>query len=142
MGLSIMVYHTAPIISGIYIQYCSITGQERNLLTTGQWQCGEVDFEKKTAEVICTIVPKEYTPGSTQVSILCNEREWEMAYQDSEYTAKIEVPLFERSEVSARRSVTSCFRCCICIRFFFVDFYCVFGKMRFSSCLQHVYQVK
>ena len=21
-------------------------------------------------------------------------------------------------------------------------FYCVFGKMRFSSCLQHVYQVK
>ena len=42
---------------------------------------------------------QEYTPGSTQVSILCNEREWEMAYQDSEYTAKIEVPLFERSEV-------------------------------------------
>ncbi len=86
-------------VSSISGNVRSAMEEERNLLTTGQWQCGEVDFEKKTAEVICTIVPKEYTPGSTQVSILCNEREWEMAYQDSEYTAKIEVPLFERSEV-------------------------------------------
>ena len=86
-------------VSSISENIRSAMEEERNLLTTGQWQCGEADIEKKTAEVICTIVPKEYTPGSTQVSILCNGKEWKLAYQDSEYTTKIEVPLFERSEV-------------------------------------------
>ena len=86
-------------VSSISENIRSAMEEERSLLTNGQGQCGEADIEKKTAEVICTIVPKEYTPGSTQVSILCNGKEWKLAYQDSEYTTKIEVPLFERSEV-------------------------------------------
>ena len=87
-------------IDGIYGEVQSMLEEEANQLAESGWEYGEIDVGKRTAEVICTVLPKVYTPNATKASIVCSGREYALTYRDGKYTANITLPLFERSEFS------------------------------------------
>ena len=69
-------------------------------LISGVWECGEIDVQTRTAEILCTVVPKVYSPDTTQVALICNGQEYAMQYADNRYSAVITLPLFETAVVS------------------------------------------
>lgn len=71
--------------------------EEANLLNEFTLDYGDLQIADHTAQVHCRVLPKLYTPGSTQVSLLVGEQEVPMTYQDGAYTATFSVPLFETS---------------------------------------------
>lgn len=88
-------------ISGIYGDVQAMLEEESNQLAVSDWKYGEINVDNRTAEVICTVVPKVYTPGITQAAIVCNGQEYALTYANEQFTATIELPLFDRNELSA-----------------------------------------
>lgn len=87
-------------ISGIYGDVQAMLEEEANQLAVSDWEYGEINVDNRTAEVICTVVPKVYTPGTTQATIMCNGQEYPLTYADEQFTATIEIPLFDRNELN------------------------------------------
>lgn len=87
-------------ISEIYNDVQEMLDEKANELAISEWEYGDIHIEGKTAEVVCTIVPKVYTPNVTEASIVCNNQEYAMTYSDEFFSAVIEVPLFDRSEIN------------------------------------------
>ncbi len=85
-------------ISGIYEEVEDMLEEESNQLTTSDWQYGEINVKTCTAEVICTVIPKVYSPEVTQTSVIYNGTEAALVYADGRYTATFEIPLFETTE--------------------------------------------
>jgi len=73
--------------------------EEANLLAASDWEYGKIDVKNRTAEVVCTIVPKEYAPDSTEAALIVNGEEALMIYGDGQYTASITLPLFAESRI-------------------------------------------
>ena len=90
-------------MDGIYGEVQDMLEEEADQLAISEWKYGDINIEERTAEIICTIVPKVYTPNHTQTAIVCNRQEYALPYTDGKYTASIEVPLFERSEANMVR---------------------------------------
>lgn len=44
------------------------------------------------------MIPKEYTPGTTQAYLVCASREFPMTFADEHFTATAEIPLFTNTE--------------------------------------------
>lgn len=86
-------------ISEIYRNVQDMLEEESNQLAVSEWKYGEINIEARTAEVICTVTPKVYTPETTQANLVCNGQEWAMTYDDGQYVVKMELPLFERNEI-------------------------------------------
>ena len=74
--------------------------KEADQLAVARWEYGEIDVEKRTAEVLCTIVPKTYDPAATKVSLTCNGTDYDLTYSNNCYTATIPLPLFGRNEIT------------------------------------------
>ena len=87
-------------IDGIYSEVQYMLEEEVNQLAISEWKYGDIDIDARTAEVICTIVPKIYTPNATRAIIVCNEKEYNLTYVNDKYTATIELPLFDRNEIN------------------------------------------
>lgn len=87
-------------ISGIYGDVQDMLEEEANQLAVSDWEYGEINVDNRTAEVICTVVPKVYTPGTTQATILCNGQEYPLTYANEQFTTTIEIPLFDRNELN------------------------------------------
>lgn len=87
-------------ISGIYGDVQLMLEEEANQLAVSEWKYGDINIDARTAEVICTVVPKVYTPGTTQAAIVCNGQEYPLTYINEQYTATIELPLFDRNELN------------------------------------------
>ncbi len=87
-------------ISGIYGDVQAMLEEEANQLAVSDWEYGEINVDNRTAEVICTVVPKVYTPGTTQATIVCNGQEYPLSYANEQFTATIELPLFDRNELN------------------------------------------
>ena len=86
-------------MSSIYNNVQSMLEEEANQLTMSDWEYGEIDIVNETAEIICTVVPKEYNPDTTSVKLLSEHQEVLMEYSDGKYTAKMNLPLFGISEI-------------------------------------------
>lgn len=82
-------------INAIYDNVDAMLEEQNNLFSVSNWAYGDIDVEAKTAEVVCTIVPKAYTPGVTQAVMVCGGQEYPMSYADNRYTATLSLPLFE-----------------------------------------------
>ena len=87
-------------IDEIYGDVQEMLDEEVNQLAVSEWEYGNIDIDARTAEVICTIVPKIYTPNVTRAVIVCNENEYNLTYVNGKYTATIELPLFDRNEIN------------------------------------------
>lgn len=86
-------------MSDIYNNVHSMLEEEVNQLTMSDWEYGEIDIANETAEIICTVVPKEYNPDATSVKLISKHQEVLMEYADGKYTAKMNLPLFGISEI-------------------------------------------
>lgn len=75
--------------------------QAANLITEGGCEISAVDTENLTATLSCHIVPKEYNPDITTVSVICNNTQYPMTLDNGKYIADIEVPMFYSSRVTA-----------------------------------------
>lgn len=75
--------------------------QAGNLVTEGGYDISSIDTENFTATLSCFIVPKEYNPDITKVSVICNDDEYPMSLENGKYIADIEVPVFYNSRVTA-----------------------------------------
>lgn len=82
-------------IDAIYDNVDAMLEEQNNLFSVSNWAYGDIDVEAKTTEVVCTIVPKAYTPGVTQAVMVCGGQEYPMSYADNRYTATLSLPLFE-----------------------------------------------
>lgn len=87
-------------VSGIYGDVQAMLEEESNQLSVSDWEYGDISVESHTAEIICTVVPKVYTPDVTQGSIVCNGEEFALTYTDGKYTTTLDIPLFETSQVT------------------------------------------
>lgn len=82
------------IYSNVFAEVNTMLEEENNQLTKSDWEYGGINVEHRTAEVICTVIPKEYTRGTTQVYLVCEGREYPMVFADDHFTATVEIPLF------------------------------------------------
>lgn len=87
-------------INNIYGDVTAMLEEEANQLAVSEWKYGDINIDARTAEVICTVVPKVYTPGTTQAAIVCNGQEYPLTYANEQYTATIELSLFDRNELN------------------------------------------
>lgn len=94
------IYTVNQNISSIYGDVQEMLEEEANQLAVSEWEYGDIHINSRSAEIICTVVPKVYTPEVTQAAIVCNGQEYALDYIDKQYTATIELPLFDRNEVS------------------------------------------
>ena len=86
-------------MSNIYQNVHDMLEEESNQLTVSDWEFGNLDVIERTAEIICTVVPKEYNPNTTKAKLISNSAEYMMDYADGKYTIKMNVPLFEMTEI-------------------------------------------
>lgn len=86
-------------IHGISGEVRAALEEEANLLSASGWEYGGIDVKNKSAEVLCSLVPKVYAPETTRAFLLCNGEEIPMAYENGRYTARLELPLFAESRV-------------------------------------------
>ena len=88
-------------IDGIYREVEDMLEEEANQLAVSEWKYGDINIDERTAEIICTIVPKVYTPHTTQAALVCNGEEYALTYADDRYATTIKLPLFGRNELTA-----------------------------------------
>lgn len=94
------IYTMNQNISDIYGDVQAMLEEEANQLAVSEWEYGEINVDNRTAEVICTVVPKVYTPDVTQAAIVCNGQEYVLTYANEKFTATIDLPLFDRNELN------------------------------------------
>ena len=87
-------------INEVYGNVQDMLDKEANQLAISEWSYGEISVEKRTAQIICTMVPKVYTPGSTKLAITCDGKEYALDYSNNQYQTAIELPLFAQSEIA------------------------------------------
>ena len=87
-------------IDNIYGDVTAMLEAEANQLAVSEWRYGDFSIDDRTAEIICTVVPKVYTPGTTQATIVCNGQEYPLIYVNEQFTATIELSLFDRNELN------------------------------------------
>lgn len=87
-------------ISSIYANVQDMLDKEASQLSSAEWEYGNIDVEQRTAEIKCRVVPKVYNPESTKATIVCDGLEYDMQYENNQYVATIELPLFGKNEFS------------------------------------------
>ena len=91
--------HLSNEMSNIYNNVHSMLKEQENQLTLSDWEYAELDFVNMTAEIICTVVPKEYDPDSTAAKLITKGSEVEMNYSEGKYTVKMIIPMFDITEI-------------------------------------------
>ena len=91
--------HLSNDMSYIYQNVQDMLEEESNQLTVSDWEFGNINVDERTAEIICTVVPKEYNPNTTEAKLISDSAEYLMGYADGKYTTKMNVPLFETTEI-------------------------------------------
>lgn len=75
--------------------------QAANLVTDSDYEVISANIENATAALSCYIIPKEYNPDTTAVSLVSNGTEIPMEYENGRYIAEITVPLFDTFSVES-----------------------------------------
>lgn len=88
-------------ISTIYREVDAMLEKEASLLTFSQWEIASVDVENLTASVAIAITPKEYQAGMTEAVLQGGGEEYPMTMEDGSYRTKLEVPLFDTTQIDA-----------------------------------------
>ena len=86
-------------MQSIYSNVQELLEEESNQLTISDWEYGKIDVENRNAEIICTVVPKEYNPSVTKAKLISDDHEYAMSYDNGKYTVKLNVPLFETMNI-------------------------------------------
>lgn len=86
-------------VSGIYGQVQSALEEQASLLSLAETQYARLDPDSRQAWVSCTVCPKEYTPGVTQVFAVLNGQRYPLELAEDAYTGEVPLPLFSESHI-------------------------------------------
>lgn len=87
-------------VSSIYSNVDDKLKKQASLLSEKSIEYGKKDMDKRTVELICTAVPKEYTPGKTTAIFVLDGKEYEMKEKNGSFSAKASVSLFDEHTVN------------------------------------------
>lgn len=71
--------------------------KESTILSLAEWQYAEFREPVPNIPIHCTIIPKQYTPGTTKASIVINGGEYPMTEEDGKYSVDIDLPFWKDS---------------------------------------------
>ncbi len=80
-------------VNNIYSNINSRLEEQASLLANNTWEYGDADYNAKTVELLCSVLPKEYTTG-TKTSIIIEGTEHPMTLSKGEFTTVVDIPLF------------------------------------------------
>lgn len=75
--------------------------QEASQLSLAEYELQDLDIDSKTVELVCKILPKEYTEESTTVSAVYKGKEYEFPYQGEIFEGSIPISLFEDAHIES-----------------------------------------
>ena len=67
-------------VNSIYSNVDEKLKKQASILSEKSLEYGEKDLQNRTVEIICTVVPKEYTPGKTTAVLVLDGKEIEELY--------------------------------------------------------------
>lgn len=71
------------------------------MLSFSEYTVGSVNIEKRTANLICELLPKEYSQQNTKVSLVYRGKEHEAEFTEGNYRAVIPVSIFEDAHIES-----------------------------------------
>lgn len=75
--------------------------EKASLLSTGDYYLQNPDLRAGSAELYCSITPKEFSPANTTAVLLCNEQEIPMTLRSGAFVVSVPVPLLETVEITS-----------------------------------------
>ena len=69
--------------------------KEASIVSSAEWEFGNMDIETGTVEVKAYVISKEYQPDVTQAFFLCDDKEVVAEYNNGRFEVTMEVLLFE-----------------------------------------------
>lgn len=87
-------------VNSIYSNVDEKLKKQASLLSEKSIEYGKKDMDNRTVELICTAVPKEYTPGKTTAVLVLDGKEYEMKEKNGSFSAKACVSLFDEHTVN------------------------------------------
>jgi len=94
-----MSSQTSNDISNIYGTVREMMEEQTNQLTASDWAYGEIDIDARTAEVVCTVVPKIYNPDVTKASLVYDGNEVPMEHKNGQYSVTLSLSLFDETRI-------------------------------------------
>lgn len=74
---------------------------QTSIVSTAEWEFGEIDMQTGLVEVKVFVIPKEYQPDVTQAVFLCDTEEVAAEYSEGKYVATMNVSLYGDVDISA-----------------------------------------
>ena len=99
-GLSSQISGVRSSVDNIHANIANTLNEQANLLVNSTWTFDEADIDAETVTIRCVVTPKEYSPDSTSVVLVCNDAEYSMALENGEYIVVLPIPLFGESILS------------------------------------------
>ena len=75
--------------------------QEASLITSADYFVEELDMAAGTAKLVCELLPKEYTEGKTTVSVVYDEKEYSLAFENGTYRGKVPIRIFDEVHIES-----------------------------------------
>ncbi len=72
-----------------------------NLLSASTYTYDNVNYQKGTVDVVCSISPREFSPQETTATITVNDKEYPMNLKNTEFLCRVPLSLFEETQVSS-----------------------------------------
>lgn len=80
-------------IESIYVNVDNKLKEEASLLSKSDYEYGKIDIKNATADIVFSILPKEYT-SNTAVEIIFDGKSWPLEFKGGCFTGTVTVPLF------------------------------------------------
>lgn len=87
-------------VNSIYSNVDEKLKKQASILSEKSLDYGEKDLQNRTVEIICTAVPKEYTPGKTTAVLVLDGKEYKMKEKNGSFSVKASVSLFDEHMVN------------------------------------------
>lgn len=75
--------------------------KESSMISFSEYTVGSVNIEERTANLICELLPKEYSQQNTKISLVYGGKEYEAEFSEGNYRAVIPVSIFEDAHIES-----------------------------------------
>ncbi len=93
------LYNLQDSVRSVYGQVQSALEEQDNLLSLAETEYTRLDPDSRQVWVRCTVRPKEYTAGVTQVYALLEGQRYPLVLENDAYTGEIPLPLLSESRI-------------------------------------------
>lgn len=98
-NLNNQIYYLKNEVNNISVEVQNEMQQQASLLADSAWEYGKADFITNEIELICKVMPKEYSPQKTTATLQVANKEYPMTLENGVYTATVKIPLVQQTTV-------------------------------------------